>query len=117
MSTINEKKEARQKITNFLEEIRVQLSLFSNKKYSSKSEIDKDIFEQKKLVAKINEVVDNKFVTNAQLNALFDEQDALYEKLDSLRKESRRILNEQSGIEIVSDANVSKCCSLSLGRF
>ena len=73
--------------------------------------------EHRKLVEKINEVADNQFATNSQLNALYDEQDILYEKLDSLRKESRRILNESSGIEIVSDANVSLSCSLSLGRF
>lgn len=118
MSNKNEKQEAKQQFNKFLEEIKGKIAFFNDKKYSNKKEIDLDILEQKKLIEEINKYLDSdkvaKFITDSQLAPLFDEQDNLYERLSNLRKESRKILNEQSGVEIIADANMTICGSLTL---
>ena len=93
----------------FLKETKKTISHFSKKKYSSKSEIDLDIQNQKELLKKLDIKSEealkfNKKIQNEFIDTIFDEMDELNEQLDSLRKESRRLLNEASGIEIIKEA-------------
>lgn len=93
----------------FLKETKKTISHFSKKKYSSKSEMDLDIQNQKELLKKLDIKSEealkfNKKIQNEFIDTIFDEIDELNEQLDSLRKESRRLLNEASGIEIIKEA-------------
>lgn len=93
----------------FLKETKKTISHFSEKKYSSKSEMDLDIQNQKELLKKLDIKSEealkfNKKIQNEFIDTIFDEIDELNEQLDSLRKESRRLLNEASGIEIIKEA-------------
>lgn len=104
-NTEKEEKEMRK----FLKETKKTISHFSKKKYSSKSEIDLDIQNQKELLKKLDIKSEealkfNKKIQNEFIDTIFDEMDELNEQLDSLRKESRRLLNESSGIEIIKEA-------------
>ena len=104
-NTEKEEKEMRQ----FLKETKKTISHFSEKKYSSKSEMDLDIQNQKELLKKLDIKSEealkfNKKIQNEFIDIIFDEMDELNEQLDSLRKESRRLLNESSGIEIIKEA-------------
>lgn len=104
-NTEKEEKEMRK----FLKETKKTISHFSKKKYSSKSEIDLDIQNQKELLKKLDIKSEealkfNKKIQNEFIDTIFDEMDELNEQLDSLRKESRRLLNEASGIEIIKEA-------------
>ena len=93
----------------FLKETKKTISHFSKKNYSSKSEMDLDIQNQKELLKKLDIKSEealkfNKKIQNEFIDTIFDEMDELNEQLDSLRKESRRLLNEASGIEIIKEA-------------
>lgn len=104
-NTEKEEKEMRQ----FLKETKKTISHFSKKNYSSKSEMDLDIQNQKELLKKLDIKSEealkfNKKIQNEFIDTIFDEMDELNEQLDSLRKESRRLLNESSGIEIIKEA-------------
>lgn len=104
-NTEKEEKEMRK----FLKETKKTISHFSKKNYSSKSEMDLDIQNQKELLKKLDIKSEealkfNKKIQNEFIDTIFDEMDELNEQLDSLRKESRRLLNESSGIEIIKEA-------------
>ena len=106
-NTEKEEKEMRK----FLKETKKTISHFSKKKYSSKSEMDLDIQNQKELLKKLDIKSEealkfNKKIQNEFIDTIFDEMDELNEQLDSLRKESRRLLNESSGIEIIKEAGI-----------
>ena len=105
-NTEKEEKEMRK----FLKETKKTISHFSEKIYSSKNEMDLDIQTQKELLKKLDIKSEealkfNKKIQNEFIDTIFDEMDELNEQLDSLRKESRRLLNEASGIEIIKDAS------------
>lgn len=105
-NTEKEEKEMRK----FLKETKKTISHFSEKNYSSKSEMDLDIQTQKELLKKLDIKSEealkfNKKIQNEFIDTIFDEMDELNEQLDYLRKESRRLLNEASGIEIIKDAS------------
>lgn len=105
-NTEKEEKEMRK----FLKEAKKTISHFSEKNYSSKSEMDLDIQTQKELLKKLDIKSEealkfNKKIQNEFIDTIFDEMDELNEQLDYLRKESRRLLNEASGIEIIKDAS------------
>lgn len=93
----------------FLKETKKTISHFSEKKYSSKSEMDLDIQNQKELLKKLDIKSEealkfNKKIQNEFIDTIFDEMDELNEQLSYLRMESRRLLNEASGIEIIKEA-------------
>ena len=93
----------------FLKETKKTISHFSEKKYSSKSEMDLDIQNQKELLKKLDIKSEealkfNKKIQNEFIDTIFDEMDELNEQLSYLRMESRRLLNEASGVEIIKEA-------------
>ena len=93
----------------FVKETKKTISHFSEKKYSSKSEMDLDIQNQKELLKKLDIKSEealkfNKKIQNEFIDTIFDEMDELNEQLSYLRMESRRLLNEASGVEIIKEA-------------
>lgn len=71
--------------------------------------MDLDIQNQKELLKKLDIKSEealkfNKKIQNEFIDTIFDEMDELNEQLSYLRMESRRLLNEASGVEIIKEA-------------
>lgn len=85
----------------------------------SKKEIDDEIMKKRSMIESLKDqmfAMSSK-VSEKEVDKCFKKIERLNEELDSLRKESRKILNAQSGIDIIKDANMSLNCSVVLKGF
>lgn len=106
MNLNKDKKNEREKIAHFIKEIHSFILELGKKKLKEKKEIDEEIFKRRQLLNELKKMTENSNCTNAMINELFDEMDNLNEQLYELRKESRRLLNESCGLDIIQ--NVGK---------
>lgn len=85
----------------------------------SKKEIDDEIMKKRSMIESLRDqmfAMSSK-VSEKEVDKCFKKIEKLNKELDSLRKESRKILNAQSGTEIIKDANMSLNCSVALKGF
>jgi predicted RNase H-like nuclease (RuvC/YqgF family) len=83
----------------------------------TKAEIDNEIMQKRSMVETLKNQIYamSDAISEKEVDKCFKKISKLNRELDSLRKESRKILNHNC--DIVKDANLSVCATLSLRGF